>query len=70
MVIILRGLVDANGQIGGGPIMGLIARNYSIPAGLITSAFLLSPALLLLWTIYMKKIDGGSSSLILPNQSG
>lgn len=69
-LISMSSLVDATGQIGGGPIMGLIARNYSIPAGLITSAFLLSPALLLLWIIYMKKIDGGSSSLILPNQSG
>ncbi len=69
-VISMSSLVDATGQIGGGPIMGLIARNYSLQAGLFTSAFLLSPALILLWLIYMKKTDGGSSSLILPNQSG
>ena len=69
-ILSLSSLVDASGQIGGGPIMGLIARNYSVQAGLLTSAFLLSPVLILLWIIYRTKTDGGSSSLILPNQSG
>lgn len=69
-IMSLSSLVDATGQIGGGPLVGIIARQYSIQAGLLTSAFLLSPVLILFAVLYRTKIDGGSSSLIFPNQSG
>ena len=69
-IVSLSSLVDATGQIGGGPLVGVIARQYSIQAGLLTSAFLLSPVLILFAILYSTKIDGGSSSLIFPNQSG
>ncbi len=69
-IVSLSSLVDATGQIGGGPLVGVIARQYSIQAGLLTSAFLLSPVLVLFAVLYRKKKDGGSSSLIFPNQSG
>jgi len=47
-VISMSSLVDAMGQIGGGPLVGVIARLISIPAGLYSSAALLSPVLVLL----------------------
>jgi len=40
--------VDAIGQVAGGPVIGFIARQLSIQAGLIVSAILLSPSLALL----------------------
>lgn len=46
-VISMSSLVDAFGQITGGPLVGVIARLVSIPAGLYSSAALLSPVLLL-----------------------
>ena len=42
------GQVDAIGQIGGGPGVGLIANLVSVSAALVTSCLLLSPALILL----------------------
>ena len=47
-VISMSSLVDAFGQIGGGPIVGLVAQNNSIQAGLLFSAVLLSPVIGLL----------------------
>ena len=47
-VLSMSSLVDAFGQIGGGPIVGLVAQNNSIQAGLLFSAFLLSPVIGLL----------------------
>ncbi len=47
-VLSLSSQVDALGQIGGGPALGLIAQRISIQAGLFGSAALLSPALALL----------------------
>jgi DHA3 family tetracycline resistance protein-like MFS transporter len=44
----VRGQVDAVGQIGGGPIMGMIG-NVSIRAALVVSAAILSPVLPLYW---------------------
>jgi DHA3 family tetracycline resistance protein-like MFS transporter len=44
----VRGQVDAVGQIGSGPIMGVIG-NASIRAALVASAAILSPVLLLYW---------------------
>jgi len=38
---------DALGQLIGGPIIGLVATNFSIPAGLLVSGVILSPVLLL-----------------------
>jgi DHA3 family tetracycline resistance protein-like MFS transporter len=38
---------DALGQFMGGPIIGLVATSFSIPAGLLVSAVILSPVLLL-----------------------
>lgn len=41
------GQVDAIGQVAGGPVVGLVARSYSVVAALISSALLLAPALFL-----------------------
>ncbi len=41
------GQVDAIGQVAGGPVVGLVARFYSVVAALISSALLLAPALFL-----------------------
>lgn len=41
----VKGQVDAIGQIGGGPAIGLIAANFSIKIAMITSAILLTPVL-------------------------
>jgi DHA3 family tetracycline resistance protein-like MFS transporter len=44
--------VDAIGQIAGGPLVGLVARQVSLQAGLFASAGLLSPVLLIFgWQI-------------------
>jgi DHA3 family tetracycline resistance protein-like MFS transporter len=40
--------VDALGQNGGGPVVGLVAKQISIRAGLLASAAILSPVLALL----------------------
>ena len=47
-VLSMSSQADAIGQIGGGPGVGWIAREFSIKAGILTSAVLLSPVLLLL----------------------
>ncbi|PKO14892.1 MAG: MFS transporter [Chloroflexi bacterium HGW-Chloroflexi-10] len=47
-IISMSSLVDAFGQIGGGPLVGMIARQFTIQAGLLSSAALLSPVILLL----------------------
>ena len=46
-VISMSSQVDALGQIAGGPFVGLIARQASIQSGLLTSAGLLAPILVL-----------------------
>jgi len=46
-VISMSSQVDALGQIAGGPFVGLIARQASIQSGLLTSAGLLAPILIL-----------------------
>ena len=46
-VISMSSQVDALGQIAGGPLVGLIARQVSLQAGLLASAVLLSPILVL-----------------------
>jgi DHA3 family tetracycline resistance protein-like MFS transporter len=46
-VISMSSQVDAIGQIAGGPFVGLIARQASIQSGLLTSAGLLAPILVL-----------------------
>jgi DHA3 family tetracycline resistance protein-like MFS transporter len=46
-VISMSGQVDAIGQIAGGPGVGYIGKAVSIPAALLTSAFILSPVLAL-----------------------
>lgn len=40
--------MDALGQVAGGPLIGFIARQISIPIGLLVSAIFLSPSLILL----------------------
>ena len=64
-VISMTGQADAIGQVAGGPVIGWIGAAVSIRAALVTSALLLSPALLL----YAKARDrveegrsGGSST--------
>ena len=47
-VLSMSSLVDAFGQIGGGPIIGVIAQQASIQIGLLGSALLLSPVLFFL----------------------
>lgn len=46
-VISISSQVDAIGQIAGGPGVGLIAKLVSVPAALVTSGFLLTPAVFL-----------------------
>ena len=46
-VISMSSQVDALGQIAGGPLLGLAAQALGLQAGLLGSALLLSPALLL-----------------------
>ncbi len=46
-VLSMSSQVDALGQIGGGPLVGAVALRAGIPAGLLTSAGLLAPVLLL-----------------------
>ena len=47
-VLSMSGQVDAIGQIAGGPGVGLIANLVSVPAAIVTSGLLLSPATLLI----------------------
>jgi MFS transporter, DHA3 family, tetracycline resistance protein len=46
-ILSLSSQVDAFGQIAGGPVIGLIAQKLSLQAGLLGSAVLLAPVLLL-----------------------
>ena len=41
----VRAGADAIGQISGGPVVGAIYNLVSVPAALVTSALILSPAL-------------------------
>jgi DHA3 family tetracycline resistance protein-like MFS transporter len=50
----MKGQVDAIGQIGGGPAIGVVASNYTIKTAIIVSAILLTPVLLLYKTILNK----------------
>jgi MFS transporter, DHA3 family, tetracycline resistance protein len=47
--------VDAIGQIAGGPVIGVVARAISLRAGLLGSAFLLTPVLGLFAVVLKKK---------------
>lgn len=47
-VISLSSQVDAIGQIAGGPVVGVIAKNASISSGLLASGLILAPVLVLL----------------------
>jgi len=57
-IISMSSLVDAFGQIGGGPVVGLIAQNVSIQTGLLVSAVLLSPVVGLLFLNKKNQLDG------------
>lgn len=47
-VLSMSSLVDALGQVAGGPLVGLIAQRAGIQSGLLTSTFLLTPVVFLL----------------------
>ncbi|MFF2754570.1 MFS transporter [Psychrobacillus sp. NPDC058041] len=49
----VKGQVDAIGQIGGGPVIGLVASNFTIKVAIIVSAIILSPVVYL-YKIIMK----------------
>jgi MFS transporter, DHA3 family, tetracycline resistance protein len=51
----VKGQVDAIGQIGGGPIIGLVAANFTIKLAIIGSAVLLSPVVVL-YNLILKKM--------------
>lgn len=53
----VRGQVDSVGQIGGGPVLGLIANMFSIRTAIIVSAFILSPILFLYNRVRCHSID-------------
>ncbi len=53
-VLSMSGQMDAVGQIAGGPGVGIIARRFSMPVGILTSALLLTPVLGLLGRQYAK----------------
>jgi DHA3 family tetracycline resistance protein-like MFS transporter len=59
-VLSMTSLVDAVGQIGGGPWVGWIARQVSMQAALLTSAGLLSPVLAILGR--RLKLEDGKAS--------
>jgi DHA3 family tetracycline resistance protein-like MFS transporter len=44
-VLSMTGQVDAVGQIAGGPLIGLVASLFSVPAAIAISGLLLTPAL-------------------------
>jgi DHA3 family tetracycline resistance protein-like MFS transporter len=48
-VLSISSQMDAVGQIGGGPIVGVVARNRGISTGLLTSGLMLFPILAVLW---------------------
>ncbi|HJF31564.1 MAG TPA: MFS transporter [Sporosarcina psychrophila] len=50
----VKGQVDAIGQIGGGPVIGVVASAFTIKIALIVSAILLTPVLFLYKTILNK----------------
>jgi DHA3 family tetracycline resistance protein-like MFS transporter len=54
-VLSMSSLVDALGQISGGPVIGLIAQQVSIQIGLLFSAILLSPVLFFLKNNQMRE---------------
>ncbi len=59
-VISMSSQVDALGQIAGGPALGVIARQFTIQAGLLGSTILLSPVLVMFaWQIK----NGGEAQL-------
>lgn len=43
----VKGQVDAIGQIGGGPVIGVVASGFTIKTAIIVSAILLTPVLFL-----------------------
>jgi MFS transporter, DHA3 family, tetracycline resistance protein len=49
-VLSMTGQVDAVGQIAGGPLIGLVANLFSVPAAMTVSGLLLTPALPLIRT--------------------
>jgi MFS transporter, DHA3 family, tetracycline resistance protein len=50
----VKGQVDAIGQIGGGPVIGLVAANFMVKTALIVSALLLAPVLVLYYLVLKK----------------
>ncbi len=58
---------DALGQLVGGPIIGLVALNFSIPMGLLVSGLILSPVLLL-YLRTLRRDDQTSSLGVETNQ--
>jgi DHA3 family tetracycline resistance protein-like MFS transporter len=56
-IISMAGQMDAIGQVAGGPGVGVIAREMSMPAGLFSSAALLSPVIPILARQLGKKQD-------------
>ncbi len=55
----MAGQVDAIGQIGGGPSVGLVAKLFSVVAAIITSGFLLLPAMFLVGRANRISMDEG-----------
>lgn len=57
-VLSTYGQADAIGQVGGGPVLGLIARNRSTGAAIVTGALLLVPAMALLRAVRRSVVRG------------
>ncbi|WP_088070054.1 MFS transporter [Gottfriedia luciferensis] len=53
----VKGQVDAIGQISGGPVIGMIATNFTIKIAIIVSAVLLTPVIFL-YNLILKKFRG------------
>lgn len=67
-VLSMFGQVDAIGQIGGGPVVGVIGERFGIRAALMTSTAILSPVLLLYaWALRRKQPD--QPETIVPEQA-
>jgi DHA3 family tetracycline resistance protein-like MFS transporter len=68
-VLSMSSQVDAIGQVGGGPLMALVAGVYSVTAAIVTSGLLLLPALPLIGRANTQSIadkDTQSETVIIP----
>lgn len=62
-VLSMSSQVDAVGQIAGGPVVGVVAKQFTLQAGLLSSVVLLSPVLLLFARQMKKRAETSPDAL-------